>query len=54
MTGYSKVYSHSTIQKLQRFGLAASIKQTMEQLNVPRKTLYDKMQRYQIDKDLYK
>lgn len=31
-----------------------SIKQTMEQLNVPRKTLYDKMQRYQIDKDLYK
>ncbi|WP_417878007.1 sigma-54-dependent transcriptional regulator [Vibrio sp.] len=31
-----------------------SIKQTMIQLNVPRKTLYDKMQRYQIDKDLYK
>ncbi len=31
-----------------------SIKQTMTQLNVPRKTLYDKMQRYQIDKDLYK
>ncbi|EJC6765060.1 sigma-54-dependent Fis family transcriptional regulator [Vibrio parahaemolyticus] len=31
-----------------------SIKQTMEQLNVPRKTLYDKMQRYQIDKELYK
>ncbi|MDW3170309.1 sigma-54-dependent Fis family transcriptional regulator, partial [Vibrio sp. Y184] len=25
-----------------------------EQLNVPRKTLYDKMQRYQIDKELYK
>lgn len=33
---------------------SGSIKQTMEQLNVPRKTLYDKMQRYQIDKDLYK
>nr|WP_321382584.1 sigma-54 dependent transcriptional regulator [uncultured Vibrio sp.] len=31
-----------------------SIKQTMTQLNVARKTLYDKMQRYQIDKDLYK
>lgn len=31
-----------------------SIKQTMCQLNVPRKTLYDKMQRYQINKDLYK
>ncbi|HHF2905741.1 TPA: sigma-54-dependent transcriptional regulator [Vibrio diabolicus] len=31
-----------------------SIKQTMAQLNVPRKTLYDKMQRYQIDKELYK
>ncbi len=31
-----------------------SIKQTMTQLNVPRKTLYDKMQRYQIDKELYK
>ncbi|CAM2805018.1 Sigma-54-dependent Fis family transcriptional regulator [Vibrio mytili] len=31
-----------------------SIKQTMTQLNVPRKTLYDKMQRYQLDKDLYK
>ncbi|NMU81871.1 sigma-54-dependent Fis family transcriptional regulator, partial [Vibrio parahaemolyticus] len=26
----------------------------MCQLNVPRKTLYDKMQRYQINKDLYK
>ena len=33
---------------------SGSIKQTMEQLNVPRKTLYDKMQRYQIDKDIYK
>lgn len=31
-----------------------SIKLTMEQLNVPRKTLYDKMQRYQIDKDNFK
>ncbi|NMS52387.1 helix-turn-helix domain-containing protein, partial [Vibrio parahaemolyticus] len=31
-----------------------SIKQTVCQLNVPRKTLYDKMQRYQINKDLYK
>ncbi|MGR5237921.1 sigma-54-dependent transcriptional regulator [Vibrio alfacsensis] len=33
---------------------SGSIKQTMAQLNVPRKTLYDKMQRYQLDKDLYK
>ena len=33
---------------------SGSIKQTMEQMNVPRKTLYDKMLRYQIDKDLYK
>ncbi|MGR5068551.1 sigma-54-dependent transcriptional regulator [Vibrio alfacsensis] len=33
---------------------SGSIKQTMEQLNVPRKTLYDKMQRYQLDKGLYK
>ncbi len=33
---------------------SGSIKQTMTQLNVPRKTLYDKMQRYHIDKDLYK
>lgn len=31
-----------------------SIKLTMELLNVPRKTLYDKMQRYQIDKDDFK
>ena len=31
-----------------------SIKETMERLNVPRKTLYDKMQRYDLDKDSYK
>ncbi|MEZ9651723.1 sigma-54-dependent transcriptional regulator [Vibrio sp. nBUS_14] len=31
-----------------------SIKLTMSQLNIPRKTLYDKMQRYQIDKDNFK
>ena len=31
-----------------------SIKLTMELLNVPRKTLYDKMQRYHIDKDDFK
>jgi two-component system, NtrC family, C4-dicarboxylate transport response regulator DctD len=31
-----------------------SIKETMESLSLPRKTLYDKMQRYQLDKDSYK
>lgn len=31
-----------------------SIKQTMEQLGVPRKTLYDKMQKYALDKKDYK
>lgn len=31
-----------------------SIKETMEKLNVARKTLYDKMQRYGLDKDNYK
>ncbi|GAA5646688.1 sigma-54-dependent transcriptional regulator [Vibrio proteolyticus] len=31
-----------------------SIKQTMEKLNIPRKTLYDKMQKYQIEKEAYK
>lgn len=31
-----------------------SIKQTMEKLNVPRKTLYDKMQKYQLIKESYK
>ncbi|MBY6197682.1 sigma-54-dependent transcriptional regulator [Vibrio hangzhouensis] len=31
-----------------------SIKQTMAKLNVPRKTLYDKMQKYQIIKESYK
>ncbi|MFA0338652.1 sigma-54-dependent transcriptional regulator [Vibrio breoganii] len=31
-----------------------SIKQTMETLQLARKTLYDKMQRYQLDKDNYK
>ncbi|CAH8202389.1 sigma-54-dependent transcriptional regulator [Vibrio aestuarianus] len=31
-----------------------SIKETMETLNVARKTLYDKMQRYGLDKDNYK
>lgn len=31
-----------------------SIKLTMEQLNIPRKTLYDKMQKYRIDKDNFK
>jgi two-component system C4-dicarboxylate transport response regulator DctD len=30
------------------------IKETMESLSLPRKTLYDKMQRYQLDKDRYK
>ncbi|NNN98740.1 sigma-54-dependent Fis family transcriptional regulator [Vibrio sp. B1-2] len=30
------------------------INETMERLNVPRKTLYDKMQRYGLDKELYK
>ncbi|SJN58690.1 C4-dicarboxylate transport transcriptional regulatory protein DctD [Vibrio ruber DSM 16370] len=31
-----------------------SIKDTMESLNLPRKTLYDKMQKYQLDKENYK
>lgn len=31
-----------------------SIKLAMENLKLPRKTLYDKMQRYQLDKDNYK
>lgn len=31
-----------------------SIKETMEKLNLPRKTLYDKMQKYQLDKESYK
>ncbi|KQA22274.1 sigma-54-dependent transcriptional regulator [Vibrio metoecus] len=31
-----------------------SIKTTMERLNLPRKTLYDKMQKYQLDKESYK
>jgi two-component system C4-dicarboxylate transport response regulator DctD len=31
-----------------------SIKDTMEKLNLARKTLYDKMQKYQLDKDNYK
>lgn len=31
-----------------------SIKHTMEVLAIPRKTLYDKMQKYRIDKELYK
>ncbi len=31
-----------------------SIKETMEKLNLPRKTLYDKMQKYQLDKEIYK
>ncbi|MCF4175787.1 sigma-54-dependent transcriptional regulator [Vibrio sp. McD22-P3] len=31
-----------------------SIKATMEKLNVPRKTLYDKMQKYQLIKESYK
>ncbi|MFG5048410.1 sigma-54-dependent transcriptional regulator [Vibrio cholerae] len=31
-----------------------SIKATMERLNLPRKTLYDKMQKYQLDKESYK
>lgn len=30
------------------------IKETMEKLNLPRKTLYDKMQKYQLDKESYK
>jgi two-component system C4-dicarboxylate transport response regulator DctD len=30
------------------------IKQTMELLGLPRKTLYDKMQKYGLDKRLYK
>lgn len=31
-----------------------SIKETMEKLNIPRKTLYDKMQKYQLIKESYK
>ena len=31
-----------------------SIKGTMDALGLPRKTLYDKMRKYGIDKDLYK
>ncbi|BCK13477.1 C4-dicarboxylate transport transcriptional regulatory protein DctD [Vibrio cholerae] len=31
-----------------------SIKATMERLHLPRKTLYDKMQKYQLDKESYK
>lgn len=31
-----------------------SIKETMDKLAIPRKTLYDKMQKYRLDKDLYK
>ncbi|SHO54910.1 sigma-54-dependent transcriptional regulator [Vibrio quintilis] len=31
-----------------------SIKNTMDTLHIPRKTLYDKMQKYQLDKDNYK
>ncbi|WP_165310749.1 sigma-54-dependent transcriptional regulator [Vibrio ziniensis] len=33
---------------------SGSIKDAMEILNIPRKTLYDKMQKYQINKDNYK
>ncbi len=33
---------------------SGSIKETMERLNIPRKTLYDKMQKHNIDKDNYK
>ncbi len=33
---------------------SGSIKETMELLNIPRKTLYDKMQKHNIDKDNYK
>lgn len=33
---------------------SGSIKDTMELLKIPRKTLYDKMQKYQINKDTYK
>ena len=31
-----------------------SIKETMESLGVPRKTLYDKMRKYGLDKSIYK
>jgi len=31
-----------------------SIKGTMEALGLPRKTLYDKMRKYELDKDIYK
>jgi two-component system C4-dicarboxylate transport response regulator DctD len=31
-----------------------SIKETMGKLNLPRKTLYDKMQKYQLIKESYK
>ncbi|WP_321283679.1 sigma-54 dependent transcriptional regulator [uncultured Vibrio sp.] len=63
-TSPAQVPSSSLAEQVAEFEKAAierallehngSIKQTMIQLNVPRKTLYDKMQRYQIDKDLYK
>ncbi|BDR14142.1 sigma-54 dependent transcriptional regulator [Vibrio sp. STUT-A11] len=63
-TSPTQVPSSSLAEQVAEFEKAAierallehngSIKQTMTQLNVPRKTLYDKMQRYQIDKDLYK
>jgi len=33
---------------------SGSIKETMQVLNIPRKTLYDKMQKHNIDKDNYK
>ncbi len=33
---------------------SGSIKETMELLNIPRKTLYDKMQKHNIDKENYK
>ncbi|MBY7846535.1 sigma-54 dependent transcriptional regulator [Vibrio fluvialis] len=33
---------------------SGSIKHTMEVLAIPRKTLYDKMQKYRIDKEMYK
>ncbi|MFT4573394.1 MAG: two-component system C4-dicarboxylate transport response regulator DctD [Marinomonas primoryensis] len=31
-----------------------SIKSTMDALGLPRKTLYDKMRKYGLDKDIYK
>jgi two-component system C4-dicarboxylate transport response regulator DctD len=39
-------------QALQECG--GSIKQTMEYLNIARKTLYDKMQKHNINKALFK